>query len=120
MENKIEEKELLIAKKFTNLYYYAYTLFDKYPKFERFGLVADMKNSLNTTLRYIFYAQKVQNKLKLDYLNKIDAELLYLRFAVRLSHSKKYITDDNYVHFSTLIAEIGKMLGGWIKACPKE
>lgn len=119
MDKKAQEKDLLIAKKFSNMYYYTYGLFDKYPKSERFGLVADMKNSLNSSLKYIFYAQKVQNNLKLDYLNKLDAELLYLRFAIRLSHSKRYISNNNYVHFSSLISEIGKMLGGWIKSCPK-
>lgn len=92
MDKKNQEKDLLIAKKFSNMYYYAYGLFEKYPKSERFGLVADMKNSLNSSLKYIFYAQKVQSNLKLDYLNKLDAELLYLRFAIRLSHNKRYIT----------------------------
>lgn len=116
---KMEEKELIIARKFTNMYYYAYNLFEKYPKSERFGLVADMKNCLNNGLRYIFYAQKVSDSKKLDYLNKLDAELLYLRFAVRLSDSKNYISHNNYMHFSSLINEIGKMLGGWIKSCPK-
>ena len=50
---------LLIYKKYTELYYYAYKLLEKYPKAERFGLVSDIKNSMNTILRNILYAQKV-------------------------------------------------------------
>lgn len=37
--------ELLIYKKYSDLYYYAYNLLEKYPKKERFGLASDIKNS---------------------------------------------------------------------------
>jgi four helix bundle protein len=114
------EKDLLIYKKYTNLYYYVYKILEKYPKAERFGLVSDIKNSMNSVIRYMFYAQKVSQSKKLDYLNKIDAELLYQRFAIRLSFNKKYISPNNYTTWSTRIAEVGKMLGGWIKSCLKE
>lgn len=116
----MEEKELIIYKKYSNLYYYAYKLLAKYPKTERFGLTSDIKNSMNRVIQYMFYAQKVRASKKLDYLNKIDAELLYQRFAIRLSFNLKYISSNNYTTWSNKIAEIGKMLGGWIKSCPKE
>ena len=66
-----------------DLYYYAYKILEKYPKAERFGLVADIKHSINDTLKGMPYAQKVS-------ANK-----------------------------SLKVAEIGKMLGGWIKSCKK-
>lgn len=112
--------ELLIYKKYTDLYYYAYNLLEKYPKKERFGLASDIKNSMNLTLRNIMYAQKVGNKYKMEYLNKIDAELLYQRFSIRFSYSKQYISANNYKTWSIKVEEIGRMLGGWIKSCPKE
>lgn len=116
----MDEKDLLIYKKYTNLYYYAYNLLEKYPKVERFGLVSDIKNSMNTTLRYMLYAQKVGKVYKMEYLNKIDAELVYQRFAIRLSFNKRYISPNNYTTWSAKVSEIGKMLGGWIKSCQKE
>lgn len=112
--------ELLIYKKYSDLYYYAYNLLEKYPKKERFGLASDIKNSMNETLRNIMYAQKVGTKYKMEYLNKIDAELLYQRFSVRFSYNKKYISPNNYKTWSLKIEEIGRMLGGWIKSCQKE
>ena len=93
---------------------------EKYPKKERFGLASDIKNSMNETLRNIMYAQKVGTNYKMEYLNKIDAELLYQRFSVRFSYNKKYISPNNYKTWSLKIEEIGRMLGGWIKSCPKE
>ena len=113
----MNSNDLLIYKKYTELYYYAYNLLQKYPKAERFGLVSDIKNSMNTTLKHILYAQKVGKQYKMNYLNMIDAELLYQRFSIRLSYSKKYISPNNYKTWSVKTAEIGKMLGGWIKSC---
>ena len=60
----MSNSDLLIYKKYTELYYYAYNLLEKYPKAERFGLVSDIKNSMNTTLKYILYAQKVGKEYK--------------------------------------------------------
>ena len=115
------EENLLIYKKYTDLYYYVYNLLEKYPKAERFGLTSDIKNSLNSSLKYILYAQKLyEPKEKMKYLNLLDAELVYQRFMIRVSYSKKYISPNNYKTWSYKVSEIGKMLGGWIKSCPKE
>ena len=120
MNDKIEQN-LLIYKKYTDLYYYAYHLLEKYPKNERFALTLDIKNSMNSSLKLILYAQKVfEVKDKLKYLNLLDAELMYQRFMIRISYDKKYISQNNYRTWSYKISEIGKMLGGWIKSCQKK
>ena len=113
----MEKNDLLIYKKYTDLYYYAYRLLEKYPKAARFGLVSDIKNSMNDTLKDMLYAQKVSQDKKMHYLNMIDAELLYQRFAIRLSYNQRYISPNNYTTWSLKVSEIGKMLGGWIKSC---
>lgn len=88
MNDKIEQN-LLIYKKYTDLYYYAYHLLEKYPKNERFALTSDIKNSMNSSLKLILYAQKVfEVKDKLKYLNLLDAELMYQRFMIRISYDK--------------------------------
>lgn len=115
------ENNLLIYKKFTELYYYSYNLLEKYPKSERFALTSQIKTCLSNILRYILFAQKVFDMHeKIKFLNYIDAELVYLRFVVRFSYYKKYISQNNYKTWSYKVAEIGKMLGGWIKSCQKE
>ena len=114
------ENNLLIYKKYTDLYFYAYNLLEKYPKAEKFALVTDIKKSMNNVVRNMFYAQKVDNNRKWPYLNSIDAELLFQRFATRLSYNKKYISPNNYKTWSAKIAEIGRMLGGWMRTCPRE
>lgn len=113
----MNNNDLLIYKKYTELYYYAYNLLEKYPKAERFGLVSDIKNSMNATLRNMLYAQKSGKEYKMRYLNMIDAELLYQRFIIRFSYDRRYISSNNYKTWSIRVAEIGKMLGGWIKSC---
>lgn len=115
------ESNLLIYKKYTDLYYYAYNLLEKYPKQERFALSTDIKNSLNDALKYMLYAQKIyDSKEKMKYLNLLDAELMYQRFMIRVSYSKRYISPNNYKTWTYKVSEVGKMLGGWIKSCQKE
>lgn len=104
----MNNNDLLIYKKYTELYYYAYKLLEKYPKSERFGLVSDIKNSMNSTLKNILYAQKLEKEYKMKYLNMIDAELLYQRFSIRLSYNQRYISPNNYKNWSLKVAEIGK------------
>ena len=62
-----------------------------------------------TSLRYIFYVNKIANKYnKLDILNRLDAEIAMQSFLVRLSYKNKYINTSNYYEWSKKLEEIGK------------
>lgn len=62
-----------------------------------------------TSLRYIFYVNKIANKYnKLDILNRLDAEIAMQSFLVRLSYKNKYINTNNYYEWSKKLEEIGK------------
>lgn len=84
------------------------------------SLISSENENKRVTSIYLEYDHLdafINKDYKIQYLNMIDAELLYQRFAIRLSYSKKYISPNNYKTWSVKVAEIGKMLGGWIKSC---
>ena len=70
-------ESLVIYKKYTDMMYYFYDLLDKYPKFERNGLVSEIKNNLYLGLVSIIDAYKSYDS-KMKYLNELDANLKVL------------------------------------------
>lgn len=44
-----------------------------------------------------------------------DAALDRLRLYLRLAHHWHWLNDGQYAHVSAQVAEIGRLLGGWIK-----
>ena len=118
---KQTESKLLIYQKYVDLIEYGYRLLIKYPKYEKYALVNEIRRCMYTSLKYILYANKIANKYnRLDVLNRLDAEIALQSFLVRFSYNNKYINTNNYYEWSKRLEEIGKILGGWIKACLKE
>ena len=116
-----KETTLLTYEKFTNLIYYSKNLINKFPKSERFDLCTDIKSLLYTILRNIIYAWKEYNNYKrLEILKQIDVDLIVLKSMIRLSYNYTYITNKNFMVWDSKIAEIGRLIGGWIKTCQKE
>jgi hypothetical protein len=62
------------------------------------------------------YGQKT-NKIPL--LEKASAKLNVLRFFIRLMKESKAIDLKKYTALQTIIDEIGRMLGGWIRSASK-
>ena len=118
---KKTESKLLIYQKYVDLIEYGYKLLIKYPKYEKYALVNEIRRNMYQSLKYILYANKIANKYnRLDILNRLDAEIAMQSFLVRFSYKNKYINTSNYYEWSKRLEEIGKILGGWIKSCLRE
>jgi hypothetical protein len=50
----------------------------------------------------------------LDALAEADGTLNILRVYLRLAHRWRWLSDGQYEHVSRMVAEIGRLLGGWI------
>ena len=120
-KTKKTESKLLIYQKYLDLIEYGYKLLIKYPKYEKYALVSEIRRNMYQSLKYILYANKIANKYnRLDILNRLDAEIAMQSFLVRFSYKNKYINTSNYYEWSKRLEEIGKILGGWIKSCLRE
>ena len=48
-----------------------------------------------------------------------DAALSRLRFYLRLAYRWRWLSDGQYEHLSRMVAEIGRLLGGWMRQAVK-
>lgn len=116
-----KDNRLIIYEKITELIYYSKNLINKFPKSERFDLCTDIKQSLYDILRKTILAWKERdNEERLKILIQIDVELYVIKSFTKIAYQYQYITPKNFMVWNEKIAEIGKMVGGWIKACQKE
>jgi hypothetical protein len=60
-------------------------------------------------------AQVRRGPLRARQLELSDAKLDQLRMYLRLAHQWRWLSDGQYEHVSRMVAEIGKLLGGWKK-----
>ena len=97
-----------------DLILYIYPVLVQFPKSEKFAMVAEIKKTCFDILRLITRANK--EKQKLEHLRQLDASLELLRTQIRLSVDLKFIPTKKYEVISRHLAEVGKMLGGWIRS----
>lgn len=55
---KQTESKLLIYQKYVDLIDYGYKLLIKYPKYEKYALVNEIRRNMYNSLKYILYANK--------------------------------------------------------------
>lgn len=63
----------------------------------------------------ILEAQQYQDKIRLRHLRQADVHLDKVRLYLRLAHTWKWLSQGQYEHVSRMVAEIGRLLGGWVK-----
>ena len=67
----------------------------------------------------LFEAQARRGPRRRETLTAADAALGRLRLYLRLSHHWHWLSDGQYQHVSGMVAEVGRLLGGWIKQVAK-
>lgn len=93
---------------------YGYIACRRFPKSERFTLVADIKREMILIISLIVRANKTRDA-RVDTLRQLDVELDVLRTLVRMSRDMGFLPMQQYEILSKHVNEIGKRLGGWIK-----
>ena len=113
-ERKETADKLMIRQKTTDMMIYAYPVLAQFPKSEKFSLCVDIKHVMDQMLELIIAAE---NKyFKKTTLQDLDIEIAKLKAYIRLSHDLRFISTHTYEVWSAKVVEIGKMLGGWMKA----
>lgn len=85
----------------------------KIPRSEKFSLGTEFKQSMYSAYRDIMMVEKVEDRNKLYYLNKIDAELNVERGFVRLMFIENWISKEKFeIIMKEKIFEVGNVLRG--------
>ena len=107
-------EDLTILTKLEELDVYSHGALINFPKYEKFVLCAEVRQTLTTIIKLTVRAAK--RYYKKTTLQDLDIEIEYLRSLIRKAHKMKYINTRKYGIWIKHINEIGKMAGGWINA----
>lgn len=108
--------ELPIILKSYQLYRPIDSINEKLSKRRRYSLGSSTEQSLLTLLRFLVQAKHAPKSHKSLYLIKAQAELELLRFKLRLYLELGLANETRIMTVQSDIAEIGRMLGGWLKS----
>ncbi len=86
---------------------------EKFPKSARFTFSSRIDNMMLDTLEDIVEARYTRDRRTI--LRRINLRLEKLRFIVRLSQNRRYLSVSAYEYASRAIDTAGKMTGGWCR-----
>ena len=110
-----ENKVLLLIPKFERYMQYILEMLIKLPRIEKYSIGTIFKSSVYKTMEYILYVDKISKEGKLDYINKIDAELMLQRILLRIMQKERWIDNKKFNVSMEMMYELGKLVGGLTK-----
>lgn len=87
-----------------------------FPRPHRFGVTQRLQAAAFDFQELIVEAEALRGAKRLERLHLADAALGKVRLYLRLCHTWQWLTLGQYEHAAGMIAELGKLLGGWLKA----
>lgn len=88
---------------------------ERFPKLYRSTVTQRLMDATLDFQESLLEAQAYQDKIRLRHLKQADAHLNKVRLYLRLVHQWGWLSLSQYEHVSRMVAEIGRLLGGWIK-----
>lgn len=111
----MKSTDLIIYKKAETLLDFIYPIVVNFPKSEKFALSQEIKQSFYALLRNIMLANNIRHKRRM-YQEEVDAYLKLLLVLFSVAKKQRYITQKKNTQIQQKIAEIGRILGGWMKS----
>ncbi len=108
-------EELVLHARLFDLLTWLLPKVERFPRPYRSTVTQRMMNAALDCQEAVFTAQSARDARRRDALAEADVALNRLRLYLRLAHRWHWLDDGQYAHVSGQVAEIGKLLGGWIK-----
>ena len=89
---------------------------EHFPRLYRSTITQRLMDAALNFQEALFEAQSQGGSTRQKHLRQADADLNKLRLYLRLVHGWHWLNDGQYRHVSTMVAELGRLLGGWHKA----
>jgi hypothetical protein len=89
---------------------------ERFPRLYRATVTLRLMGAALDFQEALFDAQSQSGSTRHRHLRQADAALNKLRLYLRLAHHWKWLNDGQYRHVSLLVGELGRLLGGWMKA----
>jgi hypothetical protein len=88
---------------------------ETFPKAQRFVVTQRLQGALLDFQEALFLANARPGRVRVEQLELADAHLNKLRLYLRLVHEWGWFSSGQYHHVSELVAEVGRLLGGWMR-----
>lgn len=88
-------------------------LTNSFPRAQRHTVTQRLLDAALDFLERLVEANAARGPARLKLLEAADAELDKVRLYLRLAHHWRWMTPGQYEHAGRLIAELGRLLGGW-------
>jgi hypothetical protein len=86
---------------------------ERFPRLYRSTVTQRLMDAALDFQEALFEAQSQGGSTRERHLRQADAALNKLRLYLRLAHRWHWLNDGQYQHVSTMVVELGRMLGGW-------
>jgi|SRR3990172_5792711 len=91
-----------------------------FPKSQRFIVTKRLQGCALNFQELVIEANAQRGTKRAEKLRAADAELLKTRLYLRLCQRWEWMTSGQYKHASSMVAELGRLLGGWMKTVASE
>jgi len=89
---------------------------ERFPRAYRSTATQRMMDAALDLQEALVNAQARQGRSRMAALREADAALGRLRIYLRLAHRWRWLSDGQYAHAGSMVAEIGRLLGGWLRS----
>jgi hypothetical protein len=110
--------DIPIFYKIYDLYMLMHSYHPRIPKADRYTLWQKCENTALALLEALIATSHQIGSARLDTLQLLSNKLDLLKVLIRLARDTHTIEKPQYLELQTLLQEIGKMTGGWIKFVP--
>ena len=93
---------------------------ERSPKTQRFVVTQRLQGAALDFQEALFDANARAGVQRREHLEAADAHLNKLRLYLRLARHWDWLGSGQYQHASRMVAEIGRLLGGWIKTTQRQ
>lgn len=111
----MDDFDMPIFKKAYDLYKLFYSYRADVPRQDKYAIWQRTENLMIDVIADILLASQMRGQEKMPVLGKISVNLNLLRVFIRLMKDTKTIDQKKYLSLQTVIDDIGRQLGGWIK-----
>ena len=87
-----------------------------FPRSQRFVLTKRLQDAVLDFQERILEAGLSRGRKRGERLEEADITLAKVRFYLRLAHEMEWLKPGQYAHAAQMVAEIGRLLGGWRKS----
>jgi hypothetical protein len=86
-----------------------------FPRPQRFAVTKRLQDAALDFQELIVDAEAARGMARRDLLRQADAALNKVRLYLHLCREWQWLTPGQYQHAAQMVAEMGRLLGGWIK-----